>query len=699
MTFRHISALLTAVILLVGGKAVYGEEAESSSETWEDKAHKSGLSESDISALEKNRILITDEAYKQIFSVYLTSGSNSLFITSDSLLNAFHVLYQESVLRLESTKTSQLIEILKFVLNNLEDIDKQLKGKPALVSAAKDRAKLVMGIALRLMDDSFRFKDEKLDAILDQETKKIVRAEAVEMPKWLGKPNASFAALDYTRYKPRGIYTRSEQLKRYYRAVSWLQSIPFRVSEDEELLAILMLGNSVTYNRFDNYEQFGEIEQFFRAYSVFIGSGDDWDIITAAHEAQNELRMNLNGDDLQDERESLIRKAKNYDEDSIINDQIRFAPDDPKMVAEPNFRIISAYRTPGAILFQRTTDLRQFKRSYPNGLEIPIILGSTFARKSLKDSKKEDLLKTIDSCQPFFEGRSLYYQYMDALRALLDEPESDAPDFMKNEAWQTKSCNTVLAGWAQLRHTWMLQAKRTVHYLCAIMVPDGFVEPEPEFFSRMADLADTTKYFLKESGAFDPDYEELIANLKKLKSIIQEMDEGEKLIPKLMKLPFEEAITLELPYILMDSIPSKAESGSKEYFVEKAKCIDTIIADIEDGRIGKHPGMEELIKEYLFDLEEMWERFEKVCLRLESIANKQLRGADLNESEINFIETYGETIAGIMSFHTIGEVETLDVEFSFNMENGIINFNGVDQEEETVPVVPSQSKNKYYNRR
>ena len=61
-------------------------------------AEKSGLSDKDISSLEKNRILITNEAYKQIFSAYL-SGDKPLFITSDSLINAYHVLYEESILR------------------------------------------------------------------------------------------------------------------------------------------------------------------------------------------------------------------------------------------------------------------------------------------------------------------------------------------------------------------------------------------------------------------------------------------------------------------------------------------------------------------------------------------------------------------------------------------------------------------------
>ena len=115
--------------------------------------------------------------------------------------------------------------------------------------------------------------------------------------------------------------------------------------------------------------------------------------------------------------------------ETLINDQVRFAPDNPNEVAEPQFRILSAYRTPGSILFQRTTDLRTFSRPYPNGLEIPIALGSGFAKRALRDPQKERVLKTIASCEPHFQGHSLYLQYLRALQALVDEPETRCPGF------------------------------------------------------------------------------------------------------------------------------------------------------------------------------------------------------------------------------------------------------------------------------
>ncbi|MGD9126280.1 MAG: DUF3160 domain-containing protein, partial [Planctomycetia bacterium] len=463
MRFLSI-AILSLAITISSFQIVNAQRPTPSYEDWEGVVKASKLSP-EMAQLKKDRLLVTDRTTKQIFTPYL-EGNQPIFITSDSLLNGYHVLYEESIFRLEEKRASRLPEILQFILKNMKDVDKDIKGKPELVAAAKKRAMLVAGIAMRLMDDSFKFKDVSLDKIIDQEIKKIVEAQAVEMPTWLGKPDGTFTAIDYSRYKPRGFYTRSEPLQRYFRAVSWLQSIPFRVEKDEELLSILMLGNCVTHQRFRKDPIKHETYRaFFRAYSSFIGSGDDWDLINAAHEAQNTLRMDLAGGGLEKKRSWLKKKANNYDEGPLVNDQLRFLPDDPTKTAEPNFRIISAYRVPSAILFQRTADLRRFNRLFPNGLEIPVALGSEFARKNLSEPEKEKILKTIDASQKYFKGNSLYFEYLDVLKTLLAKPEPDAPDFMKGEAWQRKSCNTVLAGWAQLRHTWALQAKQSVHYL------------------------------------------------------------------------------------------------------------------------------------------------------------------------------------------------------------------------------------------
>jgi hypothetical protein len=346
------------------------------------------------------------------------------------------------------------------------------------------------------MNNSFKFDDKELDEIINGEIKKITEAKIVEKPEWLGKPERDFMALDYSRYKPRGFYTKSEKLKRYFRAVSWLQSIPFRVSNDEEFLAILMLGNTIKFKMLGNNRN--KYERFFNAFSSFIGAKDDWDLLKAAKESEITMDCNF----LAKKREKLIKEARSCGGILKINDQIRFAPEESNQVAELNFRILSAYQTPDGMLFQQTTDRRFFKRSFPEGLEICAALGSKFAESKIESSEKEKLIKVIDENKKILKGSSLYLLYLNSLKALLEEPDPVAPGFMKNDAWKAKSCNTALAGWSQLRHIWALQAKQNEDYFCSFSPPLGFVEPNTEFWGRMADLAAETWKKFELAGAF-----------------------------------------------------------------------------------------------------------------------------------------------------------------------------------------------------
>ena len=618
------------------------EQASQPEKNWRELAQAAGLMTQDVARLDQDGILVSNEAYKQVFTPYL-GGHLPLFITSDSLLNAYHVLYEESILRLERKQAAKLPEILRFVLKGLDTADKPLTGNPILTANAKRRAQLVLGIALRLSDEKSPLTETNLNQIVEQEAASIVAATGLRKPAWLGKPDPGFMALDYSRYKPRGFYTQAEPLKRYFRTVAWLQSVPFRVKEDEELLAILMLGSGLSFDKREEYKA------FFGGYRMFIGTGDDWDLLEAAWQAQN-LSMDLHRGDLQQKRAWLRTIAGAQGPGPAINDQIRFMPEKPDEVAEPNFRIISAYRTPSALLFQRTTDTRRLHRDFPEGLEMCVALGSPLARNLLPDKDKAVLLAAIDQTKLLFNGQSLYCSYLHALSALLDKPEPDAPAFMKGDAWQRKSCNAVLGGWAQLMHTWSLQAKQSVNYLCLTRTPTGFVEPEPEFFARMADVAEQTSDVLTQAGVFEPDYSFVVEKLKKFMAIMAVVNTEDEFEKRVRTVSRDESDDLDMPYMLMLSLSTDPEYGGAKNFAEKKHSLERLLADLEKGALKFSPSVRQTIQAYDFDLRSLWEKLAKVCRRLETISHKQLRGVALSENEAAFIKSYGERIAEIMLY-------------------------------------------------
>jgi hypothetical protein len=627
--------ILSLAVILTAILAIPSLAQDANDVGWQSKALAAGLSEPEVQQLQTNRILITNQTYKQIFTAYISIAC-PVFITSDSLLNAYHVLYEESILRLEQAGTRRLPDILQTILTEFDAVCAGLDHHPDLVAAARERAIIVLGTARKLLDDEFTVSDDALMAIIHDEVAKIVAATVRMKPEWLGPAEPDLLELDYTRYRPRGFYTRSDALTRYFRAVAWLQSIPFRVSRDDELLAILILGSCLSPERFNHdTETYQACRTYFRAYTDFLGVGDDWDLITATDAVAEGLDFSLEA-----KRAELIAQAQQQG-GPLINDQLRFAPDDPNTVAEPNFRIVSAYRLPEAVLFQRTTDIRAFPgRALPNGLELCIALGSPFARAKLEDPDKDRLLATIDTNLDLFAGSSLYYDYLSAIAALLDTPEPNAPDFMLGGPWQAKSCGTALAGWAQLRHTWALQAKQNVSSWGTSAAPPAVVEPDPDFFRRLGDLARRTHTLLTSADAFGSHHFDLMQALTDVAQLLQVSSDWEDSYTRFWSLSWGEKSRLNLVYQLARSMDEDLETV--------ATRLEQMADDLAAGLVD--PALEPLTAAYHTDIEPLWTLLEQTSRHLESIARKQLDGAELALEEEEFLYRYGHTLAHIMLY-------------------------------------------------
>jgi hypothetical protein len=620
---------------------------------WKEAAQKTGeLGAKEIEQLARDKILVTNRAYKQVFTPYLADDL-PLFLTSDSLLNGFHVLYEESIYRLEQANARKLGRILKFIWQNLQTADKAFTGKPKLVAAANARAKLTIATAMQLLGEQPIPLEPSVAALVKEEVQRVESARGRQKPKWLGPPDPGFIALDYTRYRPRGFYTRTPALQRYFRAASWLQSIPFRVSKDEELVTILMLGNCVSYDRLREAslrEQ--DLREFFGAFEIFVGPGDDWNLMAAAHLAQGEIRLD---EALAREREYLLQQATGEGKGPQINDQLAFAPDDPTQAAEVSFRIIPAYRTPDAVLFQRTTDLRKFQRDFPNGLEVCATLGSSYARSRLAGCENGKLLVQIDRCKALFSAGSLYCNYLRCLDALLAAPEPGAPAFMSNEAWQIKSCQTALSGWAQLRHTWALQAKQSVMYASIDEeIPSGFVEPSPEFFARLAKLVEDTEAALKRTGALTIDPRDTAADLRDGIALLEKLDASRKKAGKeraasFNKLSVQEEMLLRRICALLRAMNKEDELGEKDFGKAIGK-LRKLADDLERDPTPEELALAKRLCAWDVNLDEQWHTLGMLCRRLESLAHKQLRGVAFSDEENRFIRTYGEELAAVMLY-------------------------------------------------
>jgi hypothetical protein len=572
------------------------------SQDWQEAARKIGFREEEIRALGKDRVLVTAESWRQVFDPYVSS-SLPPFVTSDSLLNAFHVLLEESIAQVETTNARRLPDELRKLWTSLA----KAPAGPGL-----ERARILLGTALGLLGE--KVEDERTLA----EIERVTRAEGTGKPAWLGPPDPGFTAIDYARFRPRGLYDRNDVLRRYFRAVSWLQAVPFRLDRDDELTALLLLAEASS--------------PLVEGLGGFLGARDDWDLNRAREDLGDGKPLDL----------PAFRKRVRIDEDKPrINDLLRFPG------SEPAYRVISARRTPDGVLFEKTT--QPLNRPFPSGLEVAAALGSSFARGALDGPPA--LLEAVDACKPLFRDETLYAEYLGCLAALVDAPEPDAPALFAGRPWAIKSCQTVLAGWAQLRHAWMLQAKRGEYYLGMSLNSHGFVEPEPEFFARMHRLAARVRRWLDVADAFKPEPRDAADEIRALITVLEKGGfavKGEE-AENTMEAADYRLLRAGEAYIIAFYAPG-VKTWSAEHYVTVIRELKASMPVLERGELPSHEGLASIIRGRRGHLDPLWRRLAELSLRLEALAHKQLRGAAFTEAEGKFLKDYGAELAGIMLY-------------------------------------------------
>ncbi|MFW6157739.1 MAG: DUF3160 domain-containing protein, partial [Planctomycetota bacterium] len=102
--------------------------------------------------------------------------------------------------------------------------------------------------------------------------------------------------------------------------------------------------------------------------------------------------------------------------------------------------------------------------------------------------------------------------------------------------------------------------------------------------------------------------------------------------------------------VMAYGIKPKENAGPGALFHEVAKNLPKAIERLEKGDLPEGRAAKKWLGEIRVDLRPLWRRLQTVCLKLEALAHKQLRGTALSDRDKAFIKGYGEAIAGIMLY-------------------------------------------------
>lgn len=455
------------------------------------------FSSQQMKLLVANNFVVNPTKEEQLFYIYEENQYNDLpsFVTTDSVLQVYHIFYDYYLRTLESEKLLPLVEELTdhMLMSSTEiynSIDnEEIKGLQLKNIAFLAVAQLALG--------------REVPGDLPEEAKELARQEFKLIEATDGIANSAIFGfdLDYSQYIPRGHYTRSEDFERYFKTLMWYGQAPFPLHKKngdrniEQTSQALLLSYSVYKDKviYDNWENIYEPTNFF------VGSSDDLGIyeygqllfkIYGENPDLNTLNDSEKLDQLYKEAEKLPEpriQAKLKSGTTPLGKQFRFMgqryvldADIIQKLVDPDTRPLpSGLDVMGVLGSERAEEIQMEKEKIQkqNGFEIWDDYPEKFAEQKKEFSKlSQDEWKS-----------NMYQGWIWTLYGFLDPFEDGYPSFMTNNAWIDKDLNTALASWSELKHDTILYGKQSTVEMGGgeDMIVKGYVEPNIEIYEKL----------------------------------------------------------------------------------------------------------------------------------------------------------------------------------------------------------------------
>jgi hypothetical protein len=521
------------------------------------------------------------EAYERLLSLNIP-----IFITSDSLLHFYHIQFDETLREIEETKFA---DEMAFVCNAMMEalISERFQAKGEVGSEFTDatkKAAAYFAVALKCFNPAAKIPDSISGAV----DKEIALIEA--HTGFADSPVFNYKE-DYSQYVPRGHYTRSEKLKKYFKAVMWLGRLtfllkggephgpeaPYLVSAQEAKLqttAACLITRHAKSVKVGNETVKDIWRRVYTVTSYYVGLADDLTMDEYEACATKVLGNSMDTSRLSDENEKTYFALKvelaKLSPPAIYSgtgaamtlDPAALAgipsPEELDKVLEKTmgFRFMGQRFIPDSYWFTRLVfptvgastgapsdaiTNAQGMRFFPCGLDAAALIGSTRAKENLSitgnDKYKgyketfEKLQKELAKLQDIDWNRNLYWSLFFAWKPLLEEFGTGYQTFMTTKAWQDKELNAVLSSWTALRHDTILYAKQSYTMARGMApeekLPPGYVEPAPLFYARLAALTRMTLKGLADMKVLGDVGKKRLEELEKILLNLQKIAEKE----------------------------------------------------------------------------------------------------------------------------------------------------------------------------
>lgn len=507
------------------------------------------LSPAQQEGLARNGFVVSPGAEKEFFTLYQATRDAEVpvFVTSDSLLHAYHLLFDKVLRTAEKQHFIVVLRDLNRALLARTDEQYQALRSSDWADAAR-RTVAFVGVASKLLDPGVTVPDYAAGLVEEQ-------LSLIEAASGIGH-SPIFPGLepgeDYSQYIPRGHYTGSEELAAYFKAMIWYGRMTFRlktqdptVGKDETRCAILLVQALRTACVADR----SALEAWADLYQptvFFVGRSDDLSVVQYAQVIDQVYGPVVTTVSLADEGQLEVFIAEAYKLPpprilGIVLEQPSGIEEQTKGLRFMGQRFVPDSYMFGQFLYPNVgTDLH--RRGLPKGLDLLAAMDSERAYQILEgtgETAYENYPRQMDKVRAWVSGlgveewtETLYNAWLYSFQPLLEVAGEGHPAFMRSPAWVDKQLNTALGNWAELKRDTILYAKQFYPRpsggpMSSPLLPKGYVEPVPGFYARLAALCAMARTGLSSRGLLDEQDNTSLGRLEDLSLALQAMAEKE----------------------------------------------------------------------------------------------------------------------------------------------------------------------------
>lgn len=503
------------------------------------------LNDDELAKFKKNGFVVSERYGGYSFGdVYYAVYTRDLpvYITSDSVLHAWHRSYDAMLEELELTYLLRALDAILIGMHDALPKANDEYGNGVLKDSVRD-ADFFLTVARNLLnngrDDNYKpgsglkvIRDDDLliASKLNQDARvkeTLAAVEAMRMQKFelFGRERL----MDFSQFKPRGHYEVHPSLRCYFKAMMWCGRTDLRIaggydhtgqlSSKRELGASMVLLDLL--RRADKEDAW---RKFDRCIQTFVGRTDSAtfdDLAGIAKAANIKSPADLKTDDDLGKFNDAVLKSEAGKQD--IRGDVYVKPFHGNIVLPRSFTVmgqkfvVDSWTTAQTVYSAISWGGEFVRRRVPSALDVSFAaLGNNHVVPNLveriesgthhfRDRKPYQhnlaaVRNVIDGVDEKAWDDTIYMQWLKTLRTLTAKGDAAIPEVLKTREWMMKQTNTQLASWSQLRHDTILYVKQSYTGIAPLCYyPAGFVEPVVPFWAQMDAMASRAATLLEQT--------------------------------------------------------------------------------------------------------------------------------------------------------------------------------------------------------